>query len=88
MRLRDMKGTERVSPPSPHGFPVEGRPNSDLLRELQWYLETFLDYPFPPETDHAEPVLKGLTKAVGRANVRSTLRQSLRREDVRSRDLG
>jgi hypothetical protein len=49
-----------VSPPSPHGFSVEGRPNSDLLRELQWYLETFLDYPFPPEIDHADRVLKAL----------------------------
>ena len=30
------------------------------MRELQWYLETFLDYPFPPETDHAERVLQSL----------------------------
>jgi hypothetical protein len=60
MRLRDGKTTEPVSPPSPHGFPVEGRPSSDLVRELQWYLETFLDYPFPPETEHAERVLKAL----------------------------
>jgi hypothetical protein len=49
-----------VKLPSPHGFPVKGRPNSDLLRELQWYLETFLDYPFPPEIDHADRVLKAL----------------------------
>jgi len=60
VRLRDGKTAEPVSPPSPHGFPVEGRPNSDLVRELQWYLETFLDYPFPPETDHADRVLKAL----------------------------
>jgi hypothetical protein len=60
MRLGDGKTTEPVSPPSPHGFPVEGRPNSDLLRELQWYLETVLDYPFPPEIDHADRVLKAL----------------------------
>jgi tetratricopeptide (TPR) repeat protein len=31
-----------------------------LLRELRWYLETFLDYPFPPETDRAERVLQSL----------------------------
>ena len=41
-------------------FPVENRPNSDLMSELQWYLESFLDYPFPPETEHAERVLKSL----------------------------
>jgi hypothetical protein len=60
VRLRDGKTTEPVSPPSPHGFAVEGRPNSDLVHELQWYLEAFLDYPFPPETEHAERVLKAL----------------------------
>jgi tetratricopeptide (TPR) repeat protein len=45
---------------SPVGFAVEGRPDSDLMRELRWYLETFLDYPFPPETDHADRVLAAL----------------------------
>src|SRR5207253_3186988 len=29
-------------------------------RELQWYLETFLDYPFEPETGHAERVQTAL----------------------------
>ena len=60
IRLRDGKTAEPASPPSPVGFPVEGRPNSDLMRELQWYLETFLDYLFFPETDHAERVLQSL----------------------------
>jgi tetratricopeptide (TPR) repeat protein len=46
--------------PSPVGFPVEGRPHSDLVRELGWYLETFLDYPFSPETEHADRVLAAL----------------------------
>ena len=32
------------------------------MRELQWYLETFLDYPFPPETNHAERVLDSLKR--------------------------
>ena len=59
-RLSDGKTTEPASPPSPVGYPVEGRPSSDLMRELQWYLETFLDYPFPPETEHAERVLQSL----------------------------
>jgi hypothetical protein len=59
-RLSDGKTAEPASPPSPVGFPVEGRPNSHLMRELQWYLKTFLDYPFPPETDHAERILQSL----------------------------
>jgi len=46
----------------PFGFPVEGRPNSHLMRELRWYLEDFLDYPFPPETEHAERVLDALRR--------------------------
>ena len=41
---------------------MEGRPNSDLMRELRWYLEEFLDYPFPPETDRAERVLDALRR--------------------------
>lgn len=60
IRQRDSKTSPPVAVISPIGFPIEGRPNSDLLRELQWYLETFLDYPFPPETEHAERVLKAL----------------------------
>ncbi|MGB7592465.1 MAG: hypothetical protein WBO19_14615, partial [Terriglobia bacterium] len=36
------KTTELASPPSPVAFPVEGRPVKGLMRELQWYLETFL----------------------------------------------
>jgi len=39
---------------------VEGHPNSPLMRELRWYLEQFLDYPFHPETDHADHVLDAL----------------------------
>lgn len=30
------------------------------MRELRWYLEQFLDYPFHPETVHAEHVLDAL----------------------------
>ena len=30
------------------------------MRELRWYLEQFLDYPFHPETDHADRVLDAL----------------------------
>jgi tetratricopeptide (TPR) repeat protein len=42
--------------PSPVTFTVEGRTNSGLVRELGWYLEEFLDYPFSPETEHADRV--------------------------------
>jgi hypothetical protein len=60
VRQRDGKSTDSSLVPSPFGFPVEGRPESDLIRGLQWYLEEFLEYPFPPETDHAERVLDAL----------------------------
>ena len=59
-RLSDNKSAQPVELPSPFGFPVEGRPDSDLMRELRWYLEEFLDYPFPPEADHAERVQQAL----------------------------
>jgi hypothetical protein len=59
-RLSDGQTSPPAAVPSPVGFPVAGRPDSHLLRELQWYLETFLDYPFPPETGHAERVQKAL----------------------------
>jgi len=58
LRQSDGKTTEPATIPSPAGHPVEGRPGSDLVRELRWYLEWFLDYPFPPETEHAERVLE------------------------------
>src|SRR5947209_533106 len=44
------------------GYPVEGRPDSDLMRELRGYLESFLNYPFPPETDHAGRVQAALRR--------------------------
>jgi tetratricopeptide (TPR) repeat protein len=59
-RLSDGKSAEPVSIVPPYGFPVEGQPTSDLMRELRWYLEQFLDYPFHPQTVHAEHVLDAL----------------------------
>jgi tetratricopeptide (TPR) repeat protein len=59
---QDGRSTETVAIRSPADFPVEGRPDSDLMRELRWYLEVFLDYPFPPETEHAERVRDALRK--------------------------
>jgi tetratricopeptide (TPR) repeat protein len=59
-RVSDGKSLSPVAIGSPYEFPVEGRPNSPLMRELRWYLEEFLDYPFHPETDHAGHVLDAL----------------------------
>ena len=58
----DQKTSEPAQVVSPFGFPVEGRPKSGLMRELRWYLEDFLEYPFPPNTDHADNVLVALDK--------------------------
>ena len=37
-------------------------PQWQQMRELRWYLENFLDYPFPPETDHAGRVRGALRR--------------------------
>jgi len=59
-RVSDGKSLAPVAIASPYEFPVAGRPESSLMRELRWYLEQFLDYPFHPETDHADMVLDAL----------------------------
>src|ERR1700675_3473397 len=61
LRQSDGKSTDPRTVTSPFGFPVEGRPESDLIRELNWYLETFLEYPFEPEISHAKRVLDSLS---------------------------
>jgi hypothetical protein len=66
IRVRDGKEAQPVEVPSPAAQRVAGRENSSLMSELRWYLERFLDYPFPPETEHAEEVQQGL-KDWGRA---------------------
>jgi hypothetical protein len=66
LRVKDAKTAASVAIRPPVGFPVEGRPDSDLVRELRWYLEDFLGYPFPPEIEHAARVLAAL-KQWGRA---------------------
>jgi tetratricopeptide (TPR) repeat protein len=60
VRLDDGKSVGPIAVPSPIGFPVEGMPNSHLMRELRWYLEVFLDHPFPPFTNRAERILAAL----------------------------
>ncbi len=59
-RRSDGKSLKPVSVPSPYEFPVVGQPNSNLMRELRWYLEEFLRYPFHPNTLKAEHVLDAL----------------------------
>ena len=53
-RLGDGLRTEPVKVASPREGEI------DLLAELRWYLEDFLEYPYPPETDRAERALRGL----------------------------
>ena len=65
-RHPEPKSAAPVPIPSPYDFPVEAQPTSNLMRELRWYLEHFLDYPFPPETTRADRVLDAL-KAWGTA---------------------
>jgi len=60
IRQKDGKCAPPVAVTPPLAFPVEGRPDSNLLNELPWYLEDFLDYPFPPHTDRAENVTAAL----------------------------
>jgi tetratricopeptide (TPR) repeat protein len=59
-RASDSKRIQSVEIPSPDSFPVQGRPDSNLSKELRWYLEEFLDYPFDPYIDLADRVLKSL----------------------------
>ena len=59
-RLSDGKSLMPVAISSPYQFPVENQLNSNLMRELRWCLEHFLDYPFHPETLHADHVLEAL----------------------------
>ncbi len=58
----DVKRSRAVAVPPPVGFPVEGASGTDLMAELRWYLEEFLDYPFPPWTDRAERVQAALRR--------------------------
>jgi len=45
---------------APEQFGADQLPGTDLRRELRWYLERFLDYPFPPNTDRADRVTQVL----------------------------
>ncbi|MHB9107040.1 MAG: tetratricopeptide repeat protein [Armatimonadota bacterium] len=58
VRLSDGRSGEASTIPSPADVLVAG--TSNLPAELQWYLESFLEYPFPPETERAERTLAAL----------------------------
>ena len=45
---------------APEQFGADQLPGTDLRRELRWYLERFLEYPFPPNTDRADRTLSVL----------------------------
>jgi tetratricopeptide (TPR) repeat protein len=45
---------------APEQFGTDQLPGTDLRRELRWYLEHFLDYPFPPNTDRADRTVSAL----------------------------
>ncbi|MEH6876359.1 MAG: tetratricopeptide repeat protein, partial [Candidatus Competibacter sp.] len=60
IRPEPFKATTPVAIVSPASTPVKDLPNSNLSAELCWYLEEFLDYPFPPVTDRAEHVQDAL----------------------------
>ena len=56
----DGKSLAPVKILTPYEFPVEGSPQFRLMRQLRWYLEHFLDYPYHPDTIAAEHVLDAL----------------------------
>ena len=60
VRGKDGKLADTIPLTPPEATIVEGRPNSDLMLDLRWYLEHFLDYPFEPNTQIAERVLEAL----------------------------
>jgi hypothetical protein len=59
-RLSSGKALSPVSILSPYEFGLGGQPFPNLRRDLRWYLEEFLDYPFHPETVRADQVLETL----------------------------
>ncbi len=60
MRLEDGKAAPETALTPPDAVTVPGRPDSHLLADLTWYLEQFLDYPFPPNTELAERIQDSL----------------------------
>ncbi|WP_029630669.1 CHAT domain-containing tetratricopeptide repeat protein, partial [Zavarzinella formosa] len=59
-RLSDGNTSDAVLVAPPNSVRVEGRPNDDLIHQLRWYLEKFLDYPFHPDDEYAGRVQAAL----------------------------
>ena len=57
VRQPDGSSSQPCAVPSPVGYPVEGRPETDLLQDLRWYLEDFLALPSAPYRDLAGRIL-------------------------------
>ena len=60
VRQTDAKTGAAVTLTPPERIMIEGRPDSDLMQDLRWYLEHFLDYPSDPNTQLADRVLAAL----------------------------
>ncbi len=56
----DGKISAAVELTPPDAVQIEGRPDSNLVQDLRWYLEKFLDYPFHPNTGIAQRTQDGL----------------------------
>ncbi|MCP4040807.1 MAG: CHAT domain-containing protein, partial [Gammaproteobacteria bacterium] len=56
----DGKISTAVELTPPDAVQIEGRPDSNLVQDLRWYLEEFLDYPFHPNTGIAQRTQDGL----------------------------
>lgn len=51
IRTENFKATEPVPLSDPLAQPLPDRTDTPLGAELRWYLEEFLEYPFPPQTN-------------------------------------
>jgi hypothetical protein len=60
VRQRDHRRAPAVEVISPYSFPVKDRPDDNFMSQLAWYLEHFLEYPFPPRTNQATNVEEAL----------------------------
>lgn len=52
--------TKPESLPDPAVYPVVGYPNLQLLEQLKWYLEDFLEYPIGPNKEKGEAIVSTL----------------------------
>ena len=68
----DGKSLAPVKILTPYEFPVEGSPQFRLMRQLRWYLEHFLDYPYHPDTIAAEHVLDASKPGAARPSTPSS----------------